>query len=122
MSFFKKIISLFKLMKNYRKLAVKKTLLIYIYTNPLIYLFLLIITKIIIQTKNNFLKKQKYNFYFDQKISDRIFDRISYDKALIKRHVLVSYIAILLRKSYFDKLIFNFFRVPFPYLKLIIKN
>ena len=42
-------------MKNYRKLAVKKTLLIYIYTNPLIYLFLLIITKIIIQTKNNFL-------------------------------------------------------------------
>tara|TARA_B100000686_G_C16754058_1_gene954311 strand:- start:599 stop:1420 length:822 start_codon:yes stop_codon:yes gene_type:complete len=69
-----------------------------------------------------FLEKKQFNYYFDEKISDRIFNRLTYDMALKKRHGLIGYLALFFKKLYIDKLLFVLFKVPFPYLKLIIKN
>ena len=69
-----------------------------------------------------FLKTNKLNFYFDNNISDRILERLLFDKALKKRHGVVSFFAIFIKKLYLNKIFFKFFKIPFPYLKLIIKN
>ncbi len=67
---------------------------------------------------------QKINFKFDEKIHEKIFDRISNDpsKYFKKRQNFVSKLALLSRKLYLDKFIFNFLKIPFPYIKLIISK
>ena len=70
----------------------------------------------------NFLKKNNYNYYFDLAIKERILNRILYDKALKRRQGLVGSLAIILKFLFLDKLLFDLFKIPFPYLKLIINN
>lgn len=66
--------------------------------------------------------KNKLNFFFDNKIYDKILNRITDDelKFFKKRQLMVSKLALFLRTIFFDKLIFNFFKFPFPYMKIII--
>lgn len=69
-----------------------------------------------------FLKKNNYNFYFDPVIKDRMFNRIINDSALKKRQGFVGSLAVISKFLFLDKLLFNLFKIPFPYLKLIINN
>lgn len=69
-----------------------------------------------------FLIKQKYNYYFDNDINNTILNRILYDKELQKKQGIVGLLAIISRYLFLDKILFNFLKLPFPYLKLIIKN
>ncbi len=66
--------------------------------------------------------KKKISFKFDDNIQEKIFERISNDqsKYFKKRQNFVSKLALLSKKIYLDKFIFNFLRIPFPYIKLII--
>lgn len=66
--------------------------------------------------------KNKLNFFFDNKIYDKILNRITDDESKFfkKRQFMVSKLALFLRTIFFDKLIFNFFKFPFPYMKIII--
>ena len=65
---------------------------------------------------------EKIKFEFDNNIQEKIFDRIVNDPSQYfkKRQNFVSKLALLSRKLYLDKFIFNFLKIPFPYLKLII--
>jgi len=69
-----------------------------------------------------FLIKHKYNFYFDNNINNTIMNRILYDKELQKKQRIVGLLAIIARYIFLDKFLFNILKIPFPYLKLIIKN
>ena len=69
-----------------------------------------------------FMIKKNYNFYFDDSIKNRILNRILYDKALKKRQGIMGYIAIISKYLFLDKIFFDILKVPFPFLKLIIKN
>tara|TARA_Y100000590_G_scaffold274281_1_gene307986 strand:- start:30490 stop:31335 length:846 start_codon:yes stop_codon:yes gene_type:complete len=71
---------------------------------------------------NNYLKKKNYNFYFDDKIKNRLFDRIATDIELKKKQGLAGNLAIFSKYLYLDKLLFDFLRIPFPFMKIIIKN
>tara|TARA_A100001015_G_scaffold321423_1_gene452079 strand:+ start:2159 stop:3013 length:855 start_codon:yes stop_codon:yes gene_type:complete len=70
------------------------------------------------------LHEQKIEFEFDETIKDKLFQRIKDDqsKYFRKRQNFVSNLALLSKKIYLDKLVFNFLKIPFPYLKLIIKK
>jgi len=59
-----KIKSFLLVIKNYNKLSAKKSWLIYVYTNPLIFFFLAIFTKILILIKN----KKLINFFLEKKL------------------------------------------------------
>ena len=50
----------------------------------------------------------------------KMIDRALDDKYFRKRQGIAAKIAVLGRKFYLDKIIFNFLRIPFPYFKLII--
>ena len=69
-----------------------------------------------------FLKKNNYNFSFDLAIKERILSRILHDKPLRKRQGLVGLLAIISKFLFLDKLLFDLFKIPFPYLKLEINN
>tara|TARA_B100000941_G_C28503422_1_gene555705 strand:- start:912 stop:1757 length:846 start_codon:yes stop_codon:yes gene_type:complete len=71
-----------------------------------------------------FLKQNNFLFKYDESIKDRFFDRIENDpsKYFRKRQGFVSKLALIGKKFYLDKIMFNFFKVPFPYLKLIIQK
>jgi len=71
-----------------------------------------------------FLKQNNFLFKYDETIKDRFFDRIENDpsKYFRKRQGFVSKLALIGKKFYLDKIMFNFFKVPFPYLKLIIQK
>ena len=69
-----------------------------------------------------FLIAKKYNFYFDNSVNDRMLNRLSYDKAFKSRQRLVGFLASISKYFFLDKFIFNFLKIPFPYIKLIIKK
>ena len=67
-----------------------------------------------------FLKKKNFNYFFDNEIMIKMIDRALDDKYFRKRQGIAAKIAVLGRKFYLDKIIFNFLGIPFPYFKLII--
>ncbi len=69
-----------------------------------------------------YLLKNNYNFYFDEKIKDRLIERVSNDLELKRKQGIAGKLAVMSKKIYLDKLIFDFLKVPFPYMKLIIKS
>jgi len=66
--------------------------------------------------------KDKYLGDFDLNIHDRLFRRLTHDNFFLQRHGLLGKFCQLLYKIKLNKLIFNIFRVPFPYMKLEIRN
>ena len=70
------------------------------------------------------MKKNNYYYTFDYSIQQRILERLSNDqsKYFKKRQGIAGRLAIIGKFFYLDKIIFNILRVPFPYLKLIIKK
>ena len=69
-----------------------------------------------------FLMKNNYSYFFDFSIKNRMLDRIMNDKELKRRQGMGGRIAIFAKSLYIDKLIFGFFKIPFPYMKLIINK
>jgi len=69
-----------------------------------------------------FLRKDNYLFFFDFTIKNRMLDRIIKDKELKRRQGIGGRIAIFAKYLYIDKLIFDLFKIPFPYMKLIINK
>jgi len=69
-----------------------------------------------------FLMKNNYSYFFDFSIKNRMLDRIMNDKELKRRQGMGGRIAIFAKSLYIDKLIFDFFKIPFPYMKLIINK
>ena len=49
-------------------------------------------------------------------------DRILKDDTFKKRQGIAASLAIFCRSIYIDKLMFNILKIPFPYMKLIIKK
>lgn len=72
----------------------------------------------------NYLKKNKYSYYFDNNIGSRLLSRIHDDKSNFfqKRQGIMAKIAKIGMKLKLDKIFFNFLKIPFPYMKLIIKK
>lgn len=72
----------------------------------------------------NFLKKNEYNYYFDEGIGNRLLSRIYDDKSAFfqKRQGIMAKIAKIGMKFKLDKIFFGLFKIPFPYMKLIIKK
>ena len=69
-----------------------------------------------------YLTKNNYNYYFDEKIKNRLLNRISTDLELKKKQGFVGSLAILSKYLYLDKLFFDILKIPFPFMKIIIKN
>ncbi len=67
-----------------------------------------------------YLTTNNYSYYFDFEIKQRMFNRIIQDKEFKRRQGIGGSLAIFAKNLYLDKLIFDFFKVPFPYMKLII--
>ena len=67
-----------------------------------------------------YLTTNNYSYYFDFEIKQRMFNRITQDKEFKRRQGIGGRLAIFAKNLYLDKLIFDFFKVPFPYMKLII--
>ena len=67
-----------------------------------------------------FLIKKNYTYFFDYSIKNTMIDRILNDKEFKRRQGVTSYLAIFAKYLYLDKLIFDLFKIPFPYMKLII--
>jgi len=68
------------------------------------------------------LNEKKYNYFFDLNIQKRMISRATNDKDFKNRQGLAAQFAIIAKYLYLDKLIFNLLKVPFPYMKLIIKK
>ncbi len=67
-----------------------------------------------------FLKKNNFNYTFDHEIINKMLDRALNDMHFRKRQGIAAKLAILGRKFYLDKIMFNLMKLPFPYFKLII--
>jgi len=72
----------------------------------------------------NYLNEKKYNFYFDKDIGLRLLSRINDDKSnyFQKRQGIIAKIAKIAMVLKLDKILFEFLKIPFPYMKLIIKK
>ena len=68
------------------------------------------------------LKNQNYTYFLDDTIKVRMLNRLNSDKAFKKRQGIAGTLAKISSFLMIDKLIFNILRVPFPYMKLIIKK
>ena len=68
------------------------------------------------------LKSKKIDYKFDYSIKDRMIDRVFKDDTFKKRQGIAALLAIFCRSIYIDKLMFNILKIPFPYMKLIIKK
>ena len=68
------------------------------------------------------LKNHNYTYFLDDTIKARMLNRLNSDKAFKKRQGIAGTLAKISRFLMIDKLIFNILRVPFPYMKLIIKK
>ena len=70
------------------------------------------------------LKKKGYNFIFDFSIKDRFLDRIDNDQSSYfnKRQGTAAKLAKFAKIFFLDKIIFDIFKIPFPYMKLIINK
>ena len=71
-----------------------------------------------------YLTKYNYQFKFDNKIKDRLFKRIDDDqsKYFKKRQLIVTKITKFAKFFYLDKFVFDFLKIPFPYMKIIINK
>ena len=69
-----------------------------------------------------FLIKNNYDYIFDLDIKDRMIKRIFDDKYFKKRQGVAAKLAIYGKFIFLDKFLFNILKIPFPYLKLIIKK
>ena len=68
------------------------------------------------------LKNHNYTYFLDDTIKARMLNRLNSDKAFKKRQGIAGTLAKISSFLMIDKLIFNILRVPFPYMKLIIKK
>ncbi len=68
------------------------------------------------------LKNHNYTYFLDDTIKARMLNRLNSDRAFKKRQGIAGTLAKISRFLMIDKLIFNILRVPFPYMKLIIKK
>ena len=68
------------------------------------------------------LKKNNYNYFLDDSIKTRMLDRLNSDNAFKKRQGIAGTLAKISKLLMIDKLIFNILKIPFPYMKLIIKK
>ena len=68
------------------------------------------------------MKDQNINYKFDYEIKDRILERIFKDKIFKKRQGFAATLSVIGSYLKIDKIIFNFLKIPFPYMKLIIKK
>ena len=68
------------------------------------------------------LKNHNYTYFLDDTIKVRMLNRLNSDKAFKKRQGIAGTLAKISKLLMIDKLIFNILRVPFPYMKLIIKK
>ena len=68
------------------------------------------------------LKKNNYSYFLDDTIKVRMLNRLNSDKAFKKRQGIAGTLAKISKFFMIDKLVFNLLRVPFPYMKLIIKK
>ncbi len=73
---------------------------------------------------SNFLNSNNYIFKFDGGIKERFFKRIDEDQSSYfkKRQGKVAILAKIAKSLYLDKIIFDIFKIPFPYMKLIIEK
>ena len=58
----------------------------------------------------------------DQMEPNRLLKRLSSDKELRKKQGLVANFAIISKNLFLDNLFFDILKIPFPYMKLVIKN
>ena len=63
-----------------------------------------------------------YQGTFDYNIHDRLFKRFTHDNFFLERHGLLGRFCQFLYKIRLNKLIFNILKIPFPYMKVEIKN
>jgi 2-polyprenyl-3-methyl-5-hydroxy-6-metoxy-1,4-benzoquinol methylase len=68
------------------------------------------------------LLENNYSYVFDLSIKDRMINRMLSDKHFKKRQGVVATLTIIGKYIFLDKILFNILRIPFPYLKLIIKK
>ena len=68
------------------------------------------------------LKNHNYTYFLDDTIKARMLNRLNSDRAFKKRQGIAGTLAKISRFLMIDILIFNIFRFPFPYMKLIIKK
>ena len=66
--------------------------------------------------------RNNYDYIFDLDIKDRMIKRIFDDKYFKKRQGVAAKLAIYGKFIFLDKFLFNILKIPFPYLKLIIKK
>ena len=64
----------------------------------------------------------KYKGNFDLNIQDRLFKRFTDDAFFLERHGLLGKLCQLAYKIELNKFLFNFLRIPFPYMKLELEN
>ena len=72
----------------------------------------------------DYLKKNNFDHQFDLTIAKRFLERIDNDDSSYfkKRQGIAAKIAKIAKKIHLDILIFNFFKIPFPYMKIIIRK
>jgi SAM-dependent methyltransferase len=65
-----------------------------------------------------------YQYHFDADIKDRLLQRLDNDQSSYfkKRQGIVAKLTSIAKKIKLDKFIFNFLKIPFPYMKIIIKK
>jgi len=68
------------------------------------------------------LKDQNISYTFDYEIKNRILERVFKDKVFKTRQGFAATLTIIGSYLKIDKLFFNFLKIPFPYMKLIIKK
>ena len=68
------------------------------------------------------LKKNKIIYSFDLSIKERMISRVFSDKIFSKRQGIAAKILKLAKLFFLDKIVFDILRIPFPYLKLILKK
>jgi len=68
------------------------------------------------------LRKHNYTYFLDDSIKTRMLDRLNSDKAFKKRQAIAGTLAKISKFLMIDKLIFDVLKIPFPYMKLIIKK
>ncbi len=69
-----------------------------------------------------YLVKQNIDYILDESIKTRMLKRLETDVSFKKRQGIAGIIAKICKLLFIDRLIFDFIKVPFPYMKLIIKK
>ncbi len=69
-----------------------------------------------------FLKQKNISYSLDESIKTRMLKRLNTDASFKERQGIAGTIAKICRLFLIDKFIFDFLKVPFPYMKLIIKK